>query len=187
MISAYKNRELLFMQNATVEKMPDSGCGRDIDLVDVATDKARTEIIRSKVNLFAALCGRRPRVLVSHSDPGGQRRVLNKLAALFSGWGFDVDIGSINQMPKQTAMMAIENDVHMICLLGNGDRIGQTASEIIDSLRRHMCDDILVVLFRDAHEADVLHQVPDRRSHPFVIRPREIGKDISTILDFLSQ
>ena len=38
------------------------------------------------------------------------------MAAFLAEFGFDVDIGPGNQTPLQAARLAIDNDVHMVCV-----------------------------------------------------------------------
>ena len=169
-----------------MKKMPDAGGGHGINAADAAGEESQLELIKGKVNQFVAKNGRRPRVLVSHIGPSGQRRTLNQVAAILAQRGFDVDIGSICQSPQQVALMAIENDVHMVCLLCDPDRQSQTRSDLFDVLRANNSDDTLVVFFGDTHTGGNRRQAPDERYPPVVIRPATADTDIITILDNLS-
>jgi methylmalonyl-CoA mutase cobalamin-binding domain/chain len=172
------------MKNASNILEPGSGRGRD--LADAAGQEFRLELIQRKVHGFATRMGRRPRVLVGHIGPSGRRHALNQIATLFARWGFDVDIGPLNQTPHQIALTAMENDVHLICLLGDPDRQPSLAGEVIDALRHLNSDDIRLAIFRAA--------APERRNG-MDSEPRELleihlesaDSDILAIMNSLSQ
>ena len=170
-----------------MKKMPDAGGGHGINAANAAGEESQLELIKGKVNQFAARNGRRPRILVSHIGPSGQRRTLNQVAAIFARRGFDVDIGSICQSPQQVALMAIENDVHMVCLLCDPDRRSQIGNDLFEVLRAHNSNDTLVVFFGDLHKGGNRRQAPGGRCPPVGIRPASADADINTILDKLSK
>ena len=174
------------MQDVSMKKMPDAGGGHGVKSADVVGDESQLELIKRKVNQFVAQNGRRPRVLVSHIGPSGQRRTLNQIAAIFARRGFDVDIGSMCQSPQQVALMAIENDVHMVCLLCDPERQPQMESDLFDVLRAHNTDDTLVVFFGDTHLGGDRRQGSGGRYGPVGIRPAAADADIITILDKLT-
>ncbi|NKD54086.1 MULTISPECIES: methylmalonyl-CoA mutase [unclassified Haematospirillum] len=72
------------------------------------------EQVRQQVEHFAALDGRRPRILIAKMGQDGHDRGQKVTATAFADLGFDVDIGPLFQMPSETARQAVENDVHMI-------------------------------------------------------------------------
>jgi methylmalonyl-CoA mutase cobalamin-binding domain/chain len=174
------------MRKVSMKKMPDTGGGHGITADDAAGEESQLELIKGKVNQFAARNGRRPRVLVSHIGPNGQRRTLNQVATIFARRGFDVDIGALCQSPQQVALMAIENDVHMVCLLCDPDRQSQIGSDLLDVLRVHNSDETLVVFFGDTLTGGSRYQAPGGRYPPVGIRPATADTDIITILDKLS-
>jgi methylmalonyl-CoA mutase cobalamin-binding domain/chain len=169
-----------------MKKMPDAGGGHVVKSADVAGEASQLELIKRKVNQFVAQNGRRPRVLVSHIGPSGQRRTLNQVAAIFARRGFDVDIGSICQSPQQVAVMAIENDVHMVCLLCDPERQSRMKSDLFDLLRANGSDDTLVVFFGDMDTGGNLRQTPGGRYRPVGFRPASADAAIDTILDKLT-
>ena len=169
-----------------MKKRPDAGGGHGVKSADAAGEESQVELIKRKVNQFATRNGRRPRVLVSHIGLSGQRRTLNQVAAIFARRGFDVDIGSICQSPQQVARMAIENDVHIVCLLCNPDRQSQMRSDLFDVLRAHNSNDILVAFFGDPHTGGNRRQAAGGRYPPVGIRAATADTDIITILDKLS-
>ena len=169
-----------------MKKMPDGGGDHGINATGAAGEASQLELIKGKINQFVAQNGRRPRVLVSHIGTSGQRRTLNQVAAIFARRGFDVDIGSLCQSPQQVALMAIENDVHIVCLLCDPDRQSRMGSDLFDVLRANDSDDTLVVLFGDMDPGGNRRQVPGGRYGPVEIRPATADTDFITILDKLS-
>lgn len=63
---------------------------------------------------FAALEGRRPRILVAKMGQDGHDRGAKVIATGFADLGFDVDIGPLFQTPQEVAEQAVENDVHLV-------------------------------------------------------------------------
>ena len=58
--------------------------------------------------------GRRPRILIAKMGQDGHDRGAKVIASSFADLGFDVDIGPLFQTPEETALQAVENDVHVI-------------------------------------------------------------------------
>ena len=174
------------MPKVSMKKMPDAGGGHGIIAANAAGEESQLELINEKVNQFIARNGRRPRVLVSHIGPSGQRRTLNQVAAIFARRGFDVDIGSICQSPRQVALMAIENDVHIVCLLCDSYRRSQIGRDFFDVLMAHNTEDILVAFFGDTNTDGNHRQALSGRYGPVGIRPATADADIDAILDKLT-
>lgn len=74
-----------------------------------------TNQIKKRISAIVQQEGRQPRILLSHLESDQTDRWTKPLAASLAEFGFDVDIGPSNQAPLQTARLAIDNDVHMIC------------------------------------------------------------------------
>lgn len=74
--------------------------------------------IKDRSNRFASTAGRRPRMYVTSIDGVGTDRDIQGLAVEFAALGFDVDINTHTQTPRQVARAAVENDVHVIALTG---------------------------------------------------------------------
>ena len=72
--------------------------------------------IEKRINTFVEQKGRRPRILLAHLESDRFDRWTKQLAASLAEYGFDVDIGPLNQAPLQTARLAIDNDVHIMCV-----------------------------------------------------------------------
>ncbi len=72
--------------------------------------------VRAMTDEFAAVEGRRPRILVAKMGQDGHDRGAKVIATAFADLGFDVDIGPLFQTPEETARQAVENDVHVVGL-----------------------------------------------------------------------
>ena len=82
-------------------------------MAKIETDK---KIIEKRIHTIVQQEGRRPRILLAHLESDQFDRWTKPLAACLAEYGFDVDIGPSNQSPLQTARLAIDNDVHMLCV-----------------------------------------------------------------------
>eukprot|EP00802_Teleaulax_amphioxeia_P006847 Tamp_06852.p1 GENE.Tamp_06852~~Tamp_06852.p1 ORF type:complete len:749 (+),score=166.25 Tamp_06852:286-2247(+) len=69
---------------------------------------------RVAVDAFAEKAGRRPRILVAKMGQDGHDRGQKVIASGFADLGFDVDIGTLFQTPKEVAVQAMESDVHVV-------------------------------------------------------------------------
>jgi methylmalonyl-CoA mutase len=69
---------------------------------------------RAKVEQFALLEGRRPRILVAKMGQDGHDRGQKVIATAFADLGFDVDVGPLFQTPDEVARQAVEADVHVV-------------------------------------------------------------------------
>jgi methylmalonyl-CoA mutase len=72
--------------------------------------------IEKKISARVRQEGRRPRILLAHLESDQPDRWTKPLAACLAEFGFDVDIGPSNQAPLHAARLAIDNDVHMMCV-----------------------------------------------------------------------
>ncbi len=90
--------------------------------------------------------GRRPRILIAKMGQDGHDRGAKVIATAFADLGFDVDIGPLFQTPEETAMQAVENDVHVIGMsslaAGHKTLLPQLAAE----LKKLGREDILLVI-----------------------------------------
>jgi len=90
--------------------------------------------------------GRRPRILIAKMGQDGHDRGAKVISTAFADLGFDVDIGPLFQTPRETALQAIENDVHVIGIsslaAGHKTLLPQLMTELKDFGR----EDILVVI-----------------------------------------
>ncbi|MEZ5054837.1 MAG: methylmalonyl-CoA mutase family protein [Chitinophagales bacterium] len=102
-------------------------------------------IARNLSDAFAEKEGRRPRILVAKIGQDGHDRGAKVIATAFADIGFDVDIGPLFQTPKEAAMQAAENDVHVIGVSSLAAGHKTLIPQLIDELKKIDRSDILVV------------------------------------------
>jgi methylmalonyl-CoA mutase len=90
--------------------------------------------------------GRRPRILIAKMGQDGHDRGAKVISTAFADLGFDVDIGPLFQTPKETALQAIENDVHVIGISSLAAGHKTLLPQLMKELRDLGRDDILVVI-----------------------------------------
>ena len=81
---------------------------------EVGDADAELNSTRDRVAAFAEDEGRRPRMLVAKMGQDGHDRGQKVIATAFADLGFDVDVGPLFQTPEETALQAVENDVHVV-------------------------------------------------------------------------
>ena len=94
---------------------------------------------------FAALEGRRPRIMVAKMGQDGHDRGAKVIATSFADLGFDVDIGPLFQTPKEAAKQAIENDVHIIGISSLAAGHKTLVPDLVAELKEANREDIMVV------------------------------------------
>ena len=77
-------------------------------------DNEAVQTVRDRADKFETDSGRRPRILVAKIGQDGHDRGQKVIATAFADLGFDVDIGPLFATPSETAMQAVENDVHVV-------------------------------------------------------------------------
>jgi methylmalonyl-CoA mutase len=95
---------------------------------------------------FAALEGRRPRILVAKMGQDGHDRGAKIIASSFADLGFDVDMGILFQTPIEVAQLAADHDVHLIGVSSMAAGHRTLVPQLIDALKQIGRDDILVVV-----------------------------------------
>ena len=103
-------------------------------------------LARSMTDEFEKNEGRRPRIMIAKIGQDGHDRGAKIIATSFSDLGFDVDLGSLFQLPEEAARQAVENDVHIlgISTLAAGHKT--LVPEVIEHLKEFEREDILVVV-----------------------------------------
>jgi len=94
---------------------------------------------------FAALDGRRPRIMVAKMGQDGHDRGAKVIATSFADMGFDVDIGPLFQTPAEAAKQAIENDVHILGISSLAAGHKTLVPQVIAELKKYGREDIMVV------------------------------------------
>lgn len=95
---------------------------------------------------FAALDGRRPRIMVAKMGQDGHDRGAKVIATGFADLGFDVDIGPLFQTPEEVAYQAAENDVHVVGISSLAAGHKTLVPQLIQALKKIGRDDIVVVV-----------------------------------------
>lgn len=94
---------------------------------------------------FAALEGRRPRIMVAKMGQDGHDRGAKVIATSFADLGFDVDIGPLFQTPEEVARQAAENDVHIVGASSLAAGHKTLIPELIKHLQALGREDIMIV------------------------------------------
>jgi methylmalonyl-CoA mutase len=102
------------------------------------------EPLKAQVRKFAAIEGRRPRLMMAKLGQDGHDRGFKVVATAFADLGFDVDIGPLFQTPEECARQAIENDVHAVGVSTLAAGHKTLVPAIIQSLRAQGATDIIV-------------------------------------------
>ncbi len=103
------------------------------------------EIAMEMVKRFAALEGRRPRIMIAKMGQDGHDRGAKVISTSFADIGFDVDIGPLFQTPKEAAKQAVENDVHVLGVSSLAAGHKTLVPQVIAELKAMGRPDIMVV------------------------------------------
>jgi methylmalonyl-CoA mutase len=104
------------------------------------------ERVRRMCADFAAVDGRRPRILVAKMGQDGHDRGQKVIASAFADLGFDVDIGPLFATPDEAARQAVENDVHIIGISSLAAGHLTLVPDLTAALRKEGRDDIMIVV-----------------------------------------
>ncbi len=102
--------------------------------------------VRKQVEKFEKMAGRRPRILIAKLGQDGHDRGARVIATGFADIGFDVDIGPLFQTPKEAAMQAAENDVHIVGISSMAAGHKTLVPDTIQALKDIGREDILVIV-----------------------------------------
>ena len=103
------------------------------------------QLVTKKIDDFAKLAGRRPRILVAKIGQDGHDRGAKIVASSFADLGFDVDIGALFQTPEEVVRSAIDNDVHIIGVSSLAAGHKSFIPLLFDALKRESGENILVI------------------------------------------
>ncbi len=95
---------------------------------------------------FAALEGRRPRIMVAKMGQDGHDRGAKVVSTGFADIGFDVDIGPLFQTPEEAARQAVENDVHILGVSSLAAGHKTLVPKLITALEKLGREDIMVIV-----------------------------------------
>ena len=94
---------------------------------------------------FAALEGRRPRIMIAKMGQDGHDRGAKVVATAYADMGFDVDMGPLFQTPKEAARQAVENDVHVLGVSSLAAGHKTLIPQVIAELKALGREDIMVI------------------------------------------
>jgi methylmalonyl-CoA mutase len=104
------------------------------------------EKARQLANDFAALDGRRPRIMIAKMGQDGHDRGAKVVATGYADVGFDVDIGPLFQTPAEAAKQAVENDVHILGVSSLAAGHKTLVPQVIEELKKYGREDIMVIV-----------------------------------------
>ncbi len=100
---------------------------------------------KTMADQFAALEGRRPRIMVAKMGQDGHDRGAKVISTSFADIGFDVDIGPLFQTPDEAAKQAVENDVHILGISSLAGGHKTLIPQVIEALGKLGRPDIMVI------------------------------------------
>ncbi|MGR3764949.1 methylmalonyl-CoA mutase [Rossellomorea sp. NS-SX7] len=103
-------------------------------------------VVQEMTEEFLENEGRRPRILIAKMGQDGHDRGAKVISTAFADLGFDVDIGPLFQTPEETALQAVENDVHVIGFSSLAAGHKTLLPQLVAELRKLGREDILVVV-----------------------------------------
>jgi len=95
---------------------------------------------------FAAIEGRRPRIMIAKMGQDGHDRGAKVVSTGYADIGFDVDIGPLFQTPAEAARDAAENDVHILGVSSLAAGHKTLVPQVMEELRKLGRDDIMVIV-----------------------------------------
>ncbi|MFS0590899.1 methylmalonyl-CoA mutase [Cytobacillus horneckiae] len=102
--------------------------------------------VKAMTDEFLENEGRRPRILIAKMGQDGHDRGAKVISTAFADLGFDVDIGPLFQTPEETAIQAVENDVHVVGFSSLAAGHKTLLPQLIEELKKLGREDILVVI-----------------------------------------
>ncbi|MGY3714167.1 methylmalonyl-CoA mutase [Sutcliffiella cohnii] len=110
------------------------------------TNEEEMNRVREKIEQFYELEGRRPRIMIAKMGQDGHDRGAKVVATGYSDLGFDVDIGPLFQTPEETALQAVENDVHVVGISSLAAGHKTLLPKLVEQLKKHGREDIIVII-----------------------------------------
>jgi methylmalonyl-CoA mutase len=111
-----------------------------------AGDSENFKKARELADKFAAMEGRRPRIMIAKMGQDGHDRGAKVVATGYADIGFDVDIGPLFQTPAEAAKQAVENDVHILGVSSLAAGHKTLVPQVIEELKNLGREDILVIV-----------------------------------------
>ncbi|GMT44289.1 MAG: methylmalonyl-CoA mutase [bacterium] len=111
-----------------------------------AGDDNNFEKARKLADKFAALEGRRPRIMIAKMGQDGHDRGAKVVATGYADIGFDVDIGPLFQTPAEAARQAVENDVHILGVSSLAAGHKTLVPQVMEEMKKLGREDIMVIV-----------------------------------------
>lgn len=110
------------------------------------SNEQEINVVKEMTEEFLENEGRRPRILIAKMGQDGHDRGAKVISTAFADLGFDVDIGPLFQTPEETALQAVENDVHVIGVSSLAAGHKTLLPQLVGELKKLGREDILVVI-----------------------------------------
>ncbi|WRP05192.1 methylmalonyl-CoA mutase [Rossellomorea aquimaris] len=110
------------------------------------SNEQEINVVKEMTEEFMENEGRRPRILIAKMGQDGHDRGAKVISTAFADLGFDVDIGPLFQTPEETALQAVENDVHVIGVSSLAAGHKTLLPQLVAELKKLGREDILVVI-----------------------------------------
>ncbi len=94
---------------------------------------------------FKNIAGESPKIFMAKLGQDGHDRGAKVIASAFTDIGFNVEIGTLFQTPKEAVELAIKSGVHVIGISSLAAGHKTLIPELIEELKRKQADDILVI------------------------------------------
>ncbi len=147
-VNAARERATLGEISAALEKVYGryQASNKTISGVYSAESQSDPEFLKAQAAAreFAAMEGRRPRILMAKLGQDGHDRGAKVIATAFADLGFDVDVGPLFQTPREAARMAVENDVHILGVSSLAGGHSTLIPQVVAELKSLGRDDIQV-------------------------------------------
>jgi methylmalonyl-CoA mutase len=111
-----------------------------------AGNDAEFKKARELADKFAALEGRRPRIMIAKMGQDGHDRGAKVVATGYADIGFDVDVGPLFQTPAEAARQAVENDVHVLGVSSLAAGHKTLVPQVMEELKKLGREDIMVIV-----------------------------------------
>jgi methylmalonyl-CoA mutase len=106
---------------------------------------AEISSVMARVESFASIAGRRPRMLVAKLGQDGHDRGARVIASGFADLGFDVEVGGLFSSADEVAQQAADGDVHVVGVSSQAGGHRALVPELVRQLRARGARAVVVV------------------------------------------
>jgi methylmalonyl-CoA mutase len=106
---------------------------------------AEISSVIARVESFASMAGRRPRMLVAKLGQDGHDRGARVIASGFADLGFDVEVGGLFSSADEVAQQAADGDVHVVGVSSQAGGHRALVPELVRQLRARGARAVVVV------------------------------------------